>query len=120
MRPVISSTTFGSITIDGMRYSHDVYLSADGNIRKRKKKLSKRKYGTSHKISQGELEYILDDGVKRLLIGTGQYGRACLSQPAQDLLATINVAVALHPTPEACQIWNEDDEIDLGLFHVTC
>jgi hypothetical protein len=90
------------MTIDGMKYSHDVYLSADGNIRKRKKKLSKRKYGTSHKLSQDELECILSDDVKELLIGTEQFGRVSFSQPAQDLLATLHVTVLLHPTQKAC------------------
>jgi hypothetical protein len=44
----IDSTTFGTITIDGKTYEHDVVVRLSGEIVKRKKKLSKRLYGTSH------------------------------------------------------------------------
>jgi hypothetical protein len=41
MKPGIDSTKFGSITIDGEEYEHDVCICPDGQVRKRKKKLSK-------------------------------------------------------------------------------
>jgi hypothetical protein len=44
----IEGTTFGSITIDGKSYEHDVIIRLSGEVLKRKKKLSKKYYGTSH------------------------------------------------------------------------
>jgi len=38
----IDSTTFGTITIDGKTYEHDVVIRLSGEIVKRKKKLSKK------------------------------------------------------------------------------
>ena len=43
----IESTTFGNITIDGKTYEHDVVIRLSGEVVKRKKKLSKKYYGTS-------------------------------------------------------------------------
>jgi hypothetical protein len=44
----IEGTTFGTITIDGKTYEHDVIIRLSGEVVKRKKKLSKKDYGTSH------------------------------------------------------------------------
>jgi hypothetical protein len=47
----IEGTTFGTITIDGKTYEHDVIIRLSGEVVKRKKKLSKKYYGTSHVLS---------------------------------------------------------------------
>ncbi len=60
MKPVIEKTTFGSIVIDGEEYRHDITIGLNGVVRKRRKKLSKEKYGTSHKISREEAEDIMN------------------------------------------------------------
>jgi hypothetical protein len=41
MGPTIDGTAFGSITIAGEVYEHDVVIRLSGNVKKRKKKLSK-------------------------------------------------------------------------------
>jgi hypothetical protein len=38
----IEGTTFGSITIDGKAYQHDVVVRLSGEVVKRKKQLSKK------------------------------------------------------------------------------
>ena len=50
----IESTKFGTITIDGKTYEHDVVIRLSGEVMKRKKKLSKKYYGTSHVLSKDE------------------------------------------------------------------
>lgn len=49
---------FGSITIDGKTYDHDVIIKLSSEVEKRRKKLSKEKYGTSHIISRAEAKYV--------------------------------------------------------------
>lgn len=120
MRPRIDASSFGSITINGKNYPQDVYIWANGKIQKRKKKLSKKVYGTSHKISCDELDYLLFEGLKILLVGIGQHARVRISDPGIELLAMRKVQAILRPTPKAIEIWNSNDEIKLGLFHVTC
>ena len=50
----IERTTFGTITIDGKTYEHDVVIRLSGEVARRKKKLSKKYYGTSHVLSKDE------------------------------------------------------------------
>ena len=50
MRPRIDAADFGSITVEGTVFDHDVVISPEGEVSKRKKKLSKAVYGTSHTI----------------------------------------------------------------------
>jgi hypothetical protein len=78
MRPRIEGTRFGSVTIDGTVYEHDVLIRLGGKVEKRKKKLSKAVYGTSHTISLVEARHVYQKGAARLLIGAGQYDTVAL------------------------------------------
>lgn len=40
MKPAIDQTDFGSITIEGTLFGHDVIIRQNGEVKKRKKKLS--------------------------------------------------------------------------------
>jgi hypothetical protein len=55
MKPHIDQTMFGSITVEGTPFGHDVIIRLNGQIKKRKKKLSKAVYGTSHVRSETRL-----------------------------------------------------------------
>lgn len=120
MKPTIEQTAFGSITIEGMVFEHDVLIRRSGKVNKRKKKLSKAIYGTSHLLSLDEARYIYEKGTKYLIIGTGQYGNVKLSEEATDYFKKKECQVDLHPTPKAIQTWNKAAGPAIGLFHVTC
>ncbi len=120
MKPRIESTSFGSITIDGVKYEHDVLIRPDGKISKRKKKLSKKKFGTSHKISLEEAKYIHEKGTKHLVIGSGQTGLVKLSKEAKSYFDKKQCQIHLMKTPDAIEEWNKTKETAEGLFHITC
>jgi hypothetical protein len=120
MRPRIDGTSFGSITIKGSKIEHDVLICLSGEIKKRKKKLSKAVFGTSHTISRQEAEYIFENGTEQLIIGSGQYGMVKLSKEASEYFKEKDVRVDLSPTPEAIQQWNKAKGATVGLFHITC
>ncbi len=120
MKTKTEATSFGSITIDGQKFEHDVLIRQNGTIRKRKKKLSKKFYGTSHKISRAEAEFIYEEGAQTLIIGTGQYDRVRLSKEAQEYFVGRGLEVIAVATPEAIKRWNEAQGDTIGLFHVTC
>ena len=67
-------TTFGTITIDGKTHEHDVVIRLPGEVVKRKKKLSKKYYGTSHTLSKDEAKFVLEKGCEQLIVGSGQIG----------------------------------------------
>jgi len=120
MKPHIDRTEFGSITIAGERIGHDVVLRLDGSVEKRKKKLSKERYGTSHIVSLAEAKQLYDDGAERLIVGTGQEGNVELSPEAADYFDKKDCKVSLYPTPKAAEKWNEAKGRVIGMFHVTC
>ena len=120
MKPKIKETHFGSINIAGHQYDHDVLIRLDGQVKKRKKKLSREIYGTSHKVSLDEAQYLFDEGSKELIIGNGQQGCLFLSDEAQSFLKDKGCAVKLLATPEAMDAWNNAQGHVIGMFHVTC
>jgi hypothetical protein len=120
MQPHIQSTEFGSITVDDEELDHDIVIRLSGKVKKRKKKLSKERHGTSHTVSLAEAEHIFDDGAERLIIGSGQYGTMKLSDEAEHYFKEKGCSVELRPTPEAIRVWNEAEGKTIAMFHVTC
>ncbi len=116
----IDSTAFGSITISGKTYSHDVVIRLSEQVVKRKKKLSKRIYGSSHTISEDEARFVFEKGCKELIFGTGQYGNAALSPEAAAFLEMKGCRGVAQQTPEAVRTFNACHKPKIGLFHVTC
>jgi len=120
MRPKIEDTWFGSITVEGKRYEHDIIIRLSGKVRKRNKQLSKAVYGTSHTLSLAEITELHRNKAERIIIGTGQEGQVTLSPEAAAFLQKKGCKADLHPTAEAIKRWNKADGKVLGLFHVTC
>jgi hypothetical protein len=122
MKPRIDKTAFGSITVEGSVFEHDVIIRPDGRVKKRKKKLSKAVYGTSHTISLDEAKYVCDQGpgADRLIVGSGQYGNVELSPEAAAYVEERKFSVVLLPTPDVIDVWNKTEGRAIGLFHVTC
>jgi len=120
MRPLINKTSFGSVTVEGETYDHDIIITLEGKVNKRKKSLSKVVYGTSHKISLDEIKYVYQDMSEGIVIGSGQHGIAELSDEARKYLLSRGCQIVLKPTPEAIREWNSIDGMWIGLFHITC
>ena len=116
----IENTSFGAITIDGKTYEHDVVVRLSGEIVKRKKKLSKKYYGTSHMLSKDEAKFVFEKGCEQLIVGSGQMGNVQLSAEADAYFAKRGCKVLLRPTPEAIRLFNRSKVKKIGLFHVTC
>src|ERR1700674_3470475 len=116
----IERTTFGTITIDGKTYEHDVIIRLSGEVAKRKKKLSKRLYGTSHVMSKDEAKFVFEKGCRQLILGSGQEGNVRLSPEAEAYFAKKDCEVVIQPTPQAIRNFNKGHGKKIGLFHVTC
>ena len=120
MKPTIDGTRFGSISVEGEVWDKDIVIRLNGEVKKRKKKLSSELYGTSHIVSLAEAEHIYDQGAWRLIIGAGQDGLVRLSDEAAEYLAREGCAVELLPTPRAVDAWNQAEGAVIGMFHITC
>ena len=119
-------TEFGSITISGMTYNHDVYLHVDGKIEKRDKSHSERIKG-HRSLCIWELKNIIDQGPEVLLIGMGQSGILPMSAETEQWLETIkkekDIEIVKDKTPNILektnQLLNSNKKI-AGIFHTTC
>ena len=109
-----------SLEVNGKKYDNDILIRLDGTIEKRKKKLSKEIFGTSHTISLAEAEYVYEDGAEKLIIGSGQSAMVKLSDEASEFFMQKKCKVDLLPTPEAIECWNKTKSQTIGLFHITC
>ena len=116
----IERTSFGAITIDGKTYDYDVVVRLSGEIVKRKKKLSKKYYGTSHVLSKDEAKFVFEKGCEQLIVGSGQMGNVQLSPEAEAYFAKKGCKVLLQRTPDAICLFNRSKAKKIGLFHVTC
>src|SRR5215216_3564816 len=116
----IEGTTFGTITIDGKTYEHDVIIRLSGEVVKRNNKLSKKYYGTSHVLSKDEAKFVFEKGCEQLVLGSGQIGNVHLSPEAEAYFAKQGCKVLLQPTPEAIRAFNRSQAKKIGFFHVTC
>lgn len=106
--------------LNGERIKHDIIIRLNGEVIKRKKKLSKEIYGTSHKVSLAEAEYIYQEGAEMLVIGAGHFSRVRLSPEAEKYFQEQGCQVEILSTPNAVKAWNESPGNIIGLFHLTC
>jgi hypothetical protein len=120
VKPKIDRTKFGSITIEGRDFDFDIVIGIGGKVTKRKKKLSKEIYGTSHILSLPEIKHIFKKEAQHLIIGSGQSGMVKLSDEAKKYLQGKGCQVELLPTPQAIKAWNRAKGQAIGLFHITC
>ena len=120
MKAGIDGTKFGSITIEGETFNQDVIIRLNGEVKKRKKKLSKAIFGSSHIISLDEAKYVYEKGAERIIIGSGQNGIVKLSGEAEEFFRKKKCSIDLKRTPEAIKKWNSAHEKVIGLFHITC
>ena len=99
------------------RQQVEIYLIA---VEKRRKRLSKEKYGTSHIVSKEEAKFVFEDGCEVLIVGAGQDGNVRLSPEASTYFDKKRCRVILQPTPEAIVSFNRSRDKKIALIHVTC
>jgi hypothetical protein len=66
---------------------------------KRKKKLSKKYYGTSHVLSKDEEKFVFERGCEQLILGSGQIGNVHLAPEAEAYFAKKGCKVRCSPPP---------------------
>lgn len=118
--PKIHSATFGQVTVGKKTHGHDIYIRADGKVKKRKKKVAKEHYGTSHTIGPEELDAVCKGGPQILFVGTGHSGQVQLSGEAERYLSQRAIEVRAMPTPEVAEAYNHSTRRRAALIHVTC
>jgi hypothetical protein len=62
----------------------------------------------------------IQNTAERLFVGGGKYSNVKLLQEAEHYFKEKGFSVALHPTPEAIQVWTDAKGKTIDMFHVTC
>jgi hypothetical protein len=112
----IDNFHFGSIVIDGKKYTHDIFIYPDGKVEQRKGGIWR--FGP-HSIKGEEIEKLLEAQPEVVLVGIGTQGRAHLSKDIEVKEAEL----AVLNSKEAVQRFNElfDQEKRVAaLIHITC
>ena len=109
--------SFGSIRIDGVTYEYDVVID-HGEIRKRKKKPSKKfrnYFGHTPLSIKEEIPW----KCHRLVIGTGG-GALPVMQEVKQEARRREIELIIVPTEEAIEVLEADSEDTNAILHVTC
>ena len=110
----IDGTSFGSITVDGKRYPHDVWIFADGSIRRRDR---------DHEFTLDELDLLSEGKPEVVVVSTGQSGCVRIDEDAAREASKRGIKMISDITPNALKRYNEAANAGrrvAGAFHVTC
>ena len=109
---------FGSIQIDGSTYEHDVVIDR-GEIRKRKKKPSK-KFRDEFGHTPLSVEEKIPWKCQRLVVGTGAHGNLPVMPEVQHEAERRKIKLLALPTIEALEVLEQDPKDTNAILHVTC
>jgi hypothetical protein len=109
--------SFGSIRIDGVTYENDVVIDR-GEVRKRKKKISK-KYRDNFGHTPLSAEEDIPWNCRRLVIGTGVNASLPVMKEVKKEAKMRQVELLMLPTAKAIKELERDPEAN-AILHLTC
>jgi len=114
---------FGSITINGKTYNHDVEVRWGGEILKWRR-------NESHLFDIDSVKRAVEQNPDTIILGTGESGVAKVTEDCQKFIEEKGVELIIDKTGEAVRTFNiicekslEEEEKQrkvIGLFHLTC
>ena len=110
--------SFGSIRIDGVNYENDVVIDR-GEIRKRKKKPSK-KFREAYGHTPLSLEEEIPWKCRRLIVGTGLNGALPVMKDVKLEAERRKIEMLILPTLRAIDALKKESEDTNAILHVTC
>ncbi len=110
--------SFGSIRIDGVTYEHDVVIDR-GEIRKRKKKASK-KFRDDFGHTPLSPEERIPWKCRRLVVGTGAHGGLPIMKEVLSEAQRRKIELLIFPTAEAIKVLEKSSKGTNAILHVTC
>ncbi|MBZ9572411.1 hypothetical protein KJA15_03710 [Patescibacteria group bacterium] len=120
---MIEEYHFGSITINGKTYNHDVEVRWTGEVLKWWRK-------ESHLIEIEDLKRAIEQKPEVIIIGTGESGLAKVTEETKNFLKEKGIELIIDVTEQATKTFNIINEESIkeeggqkkviGLFHLTC
>jgi hypothetical protein len=120
---MIEEYHFGSITINGKTYNHDVEVRWTDEVLPWWRK-------ESHLIDTEDVKRAVEQNPETIIIGTGEVGVAKVTEEAREFIKGKGIQLIIDMTEEAIRTFNirkEESEVEegkqekvIGLFHLTC
>jgi len=110
--------SFGSIQIDDITYERDVVIDR-GEIRKRKKKPSKR-FREEFGHTPLSVEEKIPWKCRRLVVGTGANGKLPVMEEVKLEAERRKIELLIFPTAQAIEALKQDSDDANAILHVTC
>lgn len=120
---MIEGYCFGSITIDGKTYNHDIEVRWTSEVFKWWRR-------ESHLIDIGDVKRAVEQNPDTIIIGTGEAGVARVTEEAQKFIKEKGINLIIDLTEQATRTFNirkeeskEEEGVKervIGLFHLTC
>jgi hypothetical protein len=117
MNPKIKHYSFGHMTVNGKDYRSDLIIHADGRIQDN----WWRRRG--HELIPEDLDPLLQNQPRRLIVGTGHDGRMAVDARVVNLCKERGIALEAIPTAAAARHFNEaaaKEKSVAACFHLTC
>lgn len=111
----IEDSGFGSITVNGKQYDHDIWVFADGSVEERK--------GGYHTFLVKEVRTLLEGKPEIIVVGAGTASCVEISEEAKQLAESKGVKIESAATSKAIERYNQlvsDGRKIAAAFHVTC
>ena len=115
MSPAIEHYRFGTITVDGQRYTRDLIILperiAAGWWRKE-----------GHALHPDDLTAVFEAAPEVLVVGTGAYGMMRVTEETRRALETAGIRLIAATTAEAVKTYNElrEETRVAAALHLTC
>jgi len=120
---MIEEYHFGSITIDGEIYNHDVEVRWTGEV-------LPWRFRERHLIDVEEVKRAIEKNPDTIIIGTGESGLAQVTEETKEEIKSKGIELIIDLTEEAVKTFNiiSGESIEeegkqrkvIGLFHLTC
>jgi len=112
---MIKEYYFGSITIDGKSFDHDVEIRWTNEILRWRRK-------ESHLIDVEDIKRAVEQSPEIIIIGIGESGVAQVTKEAQKFIREKGIELIIEITGKAVKSFNMKIEKEkvIGLFHLTC
>lgn len=120
---MIEEYKFGSITIDGKTYNHDIEVRWTGEVLNWQRQ-------EGHVFDIEDIKRAVEKNPDTIVIGTGESGLVQVTENAQKFIKEKGIELIIDRTEQATRTFNirkeESEEEEgkqekvIGLFHLTC
>lgn len=114
--PSITGVGPETITVDGTTYKEDIFVRADGKVRKRRKTLADS--ATPGQIDRDELKAVCKRKPAILIIGSGDKQPLTIAAQGEDFLRRRGIIYESLPTAEAAAAYNSIKGRKAALLHL--